>query len=778
MEGERRSAGTARGREVLGAAGVFLLATVLLTWPQAARLGGGLGDLWDAKLNAWIFHWDYHQTFHDPLDLFQANIFYPAKYTLAFSENLWGAAVFGFPLFASGASTTFVYNFLFLLGMFLSALAAWALARHVTGDPAASLLAGLVYAFVPWRLSQIPHIQFQWGPFLPLLLLFLLRFLDGGRRRDVVLFGIFFAWNALTNVHYALFSGILLAVVLAWETVTTGWRPLASRIRASLLAVAVAGVLVLPFYIPYAKAAKLYGMRRSFGEIEFYSARPSAFLVPGSQNKLWAPLTQRWGRPEGELFPGVLPVALAVYALVRLRSARKEVRPKGEVSGRRRRVAQVFDGLALVAFTVGVASLLVRDFRVGPVNLTDPGRALVFLTAFVLIRLSIAFPARSRYSDLADFLRQRRLDRRGALFVAVGLAGVLVALGAYTPYYTFLFKSLGFLFRAIRVPARGVVLFHVALGVLAAWGLSQLLRRVGGRRERTGFVAAALVLTAIEYRASPIDFPAVDPRPAPVYRWLGGLSLPGAVLELPIGFDYDAEHVFRSPAHWQRLVNGYSGFAPRHYDEVKNLFEERPVPPRAWDRVRAMGGALVVFHPHEVEGLARLNYSRAVWRALSSGTLETLGSFPHDGARDFVFRVAPAPPFETGIAPDERDRAAAEFRRLITVAESELAPPFGVIDFPPEDAEVSAGTWGYGWALDDSGIAEIRVATELGPAAPAVVGGRRPDLLAAHPEYADAANSGFGFLVPPAPPGRHTLSLTLVGRDGGERVLTRPIRIR
>ncbi|HEY3123854.1 MAG TPA: hypothetical protein VGK70_07290, partial [Thermoanaerobaculia bacterium] len=102
--------------EVLLAAAVFLVATAALTWPQAARMGSGLGDLWDAKLNAWIFHWDYHQSFRDPLHLFDANIFHPARYALAFSENLFGAAVFGFPLFASGASTLFVYNFLFLLG--------------------------------------------------------------------------------------------------------------------------------------------------------------------------------------------------------------------------------------------------------------------------------------------------------------------------------------------------------------------------------------------------------------------------------------------------------------------------------------------------------------------------------------------------------------------------------------------------------------------------------------------------------------------------------------
>ncbi len=778
---EERSEGRPgfRPGEVLLAAAVFLAATVLATWPQAARAGSGLADLWDAKLNAWIFHWDYHQTFRNPLHLFDGNIFHPARYTLAFSENLWGAALFGFPLLAAGASTLFVYNFLFLLGMFLSALAAWALARYVTGDPAASLLAGLVYAFVPWRLSQIPHVQFQWGAFLALALLFLLRWLDGGRRRDLALFGLFFAWNALANVHYAIFSGILVAVALVWEALTTGWRAAASRIRASLLAVAIAGVVVSPFYVPYARAAKLYGMRRSAGEMRFYSARPSAFLVAGSQNKLWPPLTQRWARPEGELFPGILPVGLAAYALLRLRRAREEEpRPKREVSGRRRRAARVLDGLALVAFAAGIAGLLVRKLRLGPVKLDDPGRSLVFLTVFVLARLAFAFPERSRFSDLADFVRRRRLDRRAALFVAVGVAGLIVALGGYTPYYSFLFQSFGFLFRAIRVPARGIVLFHVVLGVLAAWGLSLLLRRVRSRRGRAGFVAAALVVTAIEYRVSPIDFPSVEAGAAPVYRWLAGVNIPGAVLELPIGFDYDAEHVFRSTAHWQSLINGYSGFAPPHYDRLKNLLEERPVPEEVWSRIRELDGALLVFHPHEIEGLARLNYSRAARKAVSEGKLETLGSFPHGSARDFVFRIAPAPPFETGIAPADRDRAAAEFERLTSVAESELAPPFGVIDFPGENAEIAAGTWGYGWALDDSGIAEVRVATELGPAGMAVVGQPHPGIAELYSEYPERDRAGFGFFIPQIACGPHTLTLTVVARDGGARVLKRQIRVR
>jgi len=780
VEGERESGrSTARTAELALAVLVFLAATVLLTWPQAARANAGLGDLWDAKLNAWIFHWDHHQTFRDPLRLFHGNMFHPARYVLAFSENMWGAAAFGFPLFAAGASTLFVYNYLFLLGMFLSALAAWSLARHVTGDPAASLLAGLVYAFVPWRLSQIPHVQFQWGAFLPLLLLFLLRWLDAGRRRDLVLFGVFFAWNALTNVHYALFAGILVVVVLGWEALTTGWRAAARRIRASLLAVAIAGVVALPFYVPYARAAKLYGMRRSVGEMEFYSARPSAFLVAGSQNKLWAPLTQKWARPEGELFPGLLPLALAASAFFPLRRRREgEPRPEVAASERRRRIARVMDALMVLSAAAGIASLLVSDLRIGPLKLANPGRPLVFFTAFLAARLLLAFPRRSRFSDLGDFLRARRLDPRAGLFLAIAAAGVLVALGGQTPYYRFLFQSLGFVFRAIRVPARGIVLFHVALAVLAAWGLALLLRRVRSRTERGAFVGAALLLTAIEYRASPIDFPRVDPGAPPVYRWLGQLRVPGAVLEWPIGFDYDAEHLFRATAHWQPLINGYSGFAPPHYDQLKNLLEQRPVPEEAWTRIREMGGALLIFHPHEIEGLARLNYSRAAGKALAEGKLETLGSFPHGSARDYVFRLAPAPAFETGIPEAARRRAGEEFARLTSVAESELAPPFGVLDFPTEDAEVAPGAWGFGWALDDSGIAEVRVATELGPAAPGVTGGARPDIPAVYPDYADAASSGFGILIPDLPPGPHTLRVTLVGKDGGETVLTRPFRIR
>src|SRR5262249_30560863 len=245
-------------REVALAALFFLAYTVLATWPQTVHLSNAMADLWDAKLSAWILHWDYLQTFRDPGNLFQAPLFHPAKYVLAFSETFYGAAVFGFPLLAGGASLVFNYNVLLLLGMFLSGMSAWALARYVTNDSAAALVGGVVYAFLPYKLAQLAHFHMEWGPFLPLVFLLLLRYLDGGRLRDAVLLGVSFAWNAITGIQYAFFTGFLIVIVLVLEAIEGGAAR--RRIGGALLAMFFGFLAFVPFAIPYMKASRLYGM--------------------------------------------------------------------------------------------------------------------------------------------------------------------------------------------------------------------------------------------------------------------------------------------------------------------------------------------------------------------------------------------------------------------------------------------------------------------------------------------------------------------------------------
>src|SRR5258708_13491515 len=70
---------------------LFLAMAIVLTWPLAIRLSTTVSDMGDPLLNAWIVNWDQYAWTHGHA-VYQAPIFYPAKYPLAFSENLFGIA--------------------------------------------------------------------------------------------------------------------------------------------------------------------------------------------------------------------------------------------------------------------------------------------------------------------------------------------------------------------------------------------------------------------------------------------------------------------------------------------------------------------------------------------------------------------------------------------------------------------------------------------------------------------------------------------------------------
>ena len=767
----------ARGREVALAALFFLAATVLMTWPQAAHLSNSMSDIWDAKLNARILQWDYRQTWRDPRHLFDLNFFHPARDVLAFSENLWGVSLFGFPLLAAGASPLLNYNVLLLAGMLFSALSAWALARHVTGDPRASAVAGFVYAFVPWRVAQIPHLQHQWGGFLCLSLLFLLRYLDHGRRRDAVLFGIAFGWNALCNVHFALFGGILVGVVLAMAALQG--RGDGRRWRGALVAAFLGGLAFAPFAHAYLEASRIYGMKRYLSEILQFSGRWTDFLSAGIRNRLYGPITARWRAPEGDFFPGVFPLALAAAAVAmgRSRSRREETAAPAAVRRRHPAVRWLDAAMVLLALTLA-AAWAQPGLRIGPLHVGDRGRVLVLLTATLLVRLMIAFPAGAKSANLGDYVRHARLDRDLVLFVAVAGAGIVVALGARTPFYLFLCQTFGSVFRAIRAPSRGIVLFDLALGVLAASGLAAILR---GRPRRVRIVAtgAAVAVLVLEYRAFPLELEPVEAAAPPVYAWLSTVDLPGAVVEWPLGLVYDFDYVFRQAQHQKPLLNGYSGFFPPPYLALETTLKQRPIPDSVWAQMGDLGASLLVYHSHEGRGIATPAYADALGRVMSAGSVELVRTFPHGEGQDFVFLAANSPLRDRVRGSEDSSTLArpyAEATERLRNDIAQLAPPFGTIHLPADGQRVAPGFWVHGWAIDDSGIARIEVATDAGPAPDAALGGPWPGLAEFLPDYAEARTRGsFGFPLPELAPGPHRLILTLVAHDGGRTRLERGI---
>jgi hypothetical protein len=105
-------------------------------------------------------------------------------------------------------------------------------------------------------------------------------------------------------------------------------------------------------------------------------------------------------------------------------------------------------------------------------------------------------------------------------------------------------------------------------------------------------------------------------------------------------------------------------------------------------------------------------------------------------------------------------------------------PPFGFLDTPKEGATVAAGSWAFGWALDDSGIAAVIVVSDAGTTSPVALGQPFPGVVQAHPDYPNADKAGFGFPIPKLDPGIHTLTVTLRAKDGGTAEIRRQVRIK
>src|SRR4051794_23581189 len=95
-------------RRTLVAAVLYVVAACTFTWPLALHpraLIGALDPAGDPSLNLWAVGWDLHVLSDHPawlLDgrVFNANIFFPAPHTLAYSDHLLLQAAVLWPVYA------------------------------------------------------------------------------------------------------------------------------------------------------------------------------------------------------------------------------------------------------------------------------------------------------------------------------------------------------------------------------------------------------------------------------------------------------------------------------------------------------------------------------------------------------------------------------------------------------------------------------------------------------------------------------------------------------
>lgn len=745
----------------------FCALSIAMTWPLARDLRHLVSDAGDPYLTTWILDWDLKALLHHPLSLFDANIFFPSRLTLAFSENLVGAAVFGFPLFAAGMPPIEVYNVVFLLGMAISGFGAWALADELTGDAFASLLAGIAYAYVPFRFDQLPHIQMQWGGFLPLFLLFLFRSIESRKARD--LFGLVacFVLNGMASVHFAIFGGIALLLTATLELTRRGlWRDLWTA-RRLLPAVGVsAGALAL-FFVPYTLASRLYHFHRSLGEIAFYSATPTSFLSAGIRSKLLGAVTARFARPEAQLYPGLVLVLLAGVGAYRLRPRNETPVPKDSA---RHKPPTWFDALILSLVLFRIVLAIVGSVKIrGVLSIQEPYRLSMVIFLLIVIRFAFAFPAFVSYKNWNDFVRSTRWPPLAIWAAAMTLAGIVVALGGRVFLYRESFEIFRLVLGAIRCPVRGIVLAHLGLGVLAASGLSSIRHRAG-RPGRVALLPIVLAAALFEYRAAPLDLYRADAEPLPVTRWLAARKFAGGILELPMKLEDNFEYVYRVTQHDHPILNGFSGFFPKDFLDLETRFATSPVPPDTMDHVREMKARLIVFHASKATNEELSSIASFLKEKERAGELKPAAFFHDRRDTSLVFEI---PSGETIAETGEAAAAETSIDAFFANPGEAATPPYGWFDGPVNGAIIRGREIrGSGWAASDSGIDRIEISLDGRVVGRATYGFPRPDVIAAKPKVPCKETCGYRYRIGNVPAGKHALTTRFFGTN--EKDVTLP----
>ena len=296
---------------------VFVLLALLHTWPLALAPGTlSRNDNADTVLHEWTLAWLAHQIVQDPVHLFDANIFHPDRLTLAYSDHLFIPGIFVAPLFWLGLSPVLVYNLLLIAGFALTGWAMSVLVHRWTNSQIAGLLSGSLVAFNAFTLTRFPQIQDQHLEFLPVALWALDRLICRPSTRRALSLAGWFALQSLTTGYWLLFTTVaMVAGTLArpreW-LINTRWAAFVPR---ATLAGTVAGLLLLPFLLPYWTVSREQGLRRSLDEVAQYSAHLTNYLATGGRFHFNAWSERFYVNGAESLFPGIIALILAAIAV-------------------------------------------------------------------------------------------------------------------------------------------------------------------------------------------------------------------------------------------------------------------------------------------------------------------------------------------------------------------------------------------------------------------------------------------------------------------------------
>ena len=268
----------------LALAAFFLLA-VVATYPVAWHLTErAAGDGADSNIFIWNHWWMEHALASGGNPYETSAIFWPGGTSLVLHTLSPTNALLAIPLgWAMGAVGA--YNALVIASFALCAWAMFLLARDVTGSLGGAALAAVLFGFTPYHYAHaLGHLNLVAYYWLPAFVLFFLRHLRHGRRRDAWLGAAMLVGAALTDYALVLMAGMFAFVLFLAHRMglrdVTSWRRLfAPAWRAALVVSPLAALVLMSWRSsPELRVFGTESMRYSLDALGYFVPTPLSWL--------------------------------------------------------------------------------------------------------------------------------------------------------------------------------------------------------------------------------------------------------------------------------------------------------------------------------------------------------------------------------------------------------------------------------------------------------------------------------------------------------------------
>jgi len=641
--------------------GLALLALAFLslamTYPLLFHLSDHVAsDLRDPFYSMWVMSWDIRAAGNGFSHFGDANIFFPHQGTLFYADALPVLAALGAPVYLLCGNLVFVYNILFLFSFVLCGGGMYLLVKHLTSSRNAAFVAALVFAFFPYHFAHLSHLELLFLGWTPFCFLFIHRFFEMPSVKNLLGMAVFYVLQVLSCAYYGEYLTLFAGLLILYLMMKKGYGR-EGRFWVSMgIFIILTAVPLFPYVYSYFKVHQRMLFVRALWEVKFFSAELQHFVAVPPFNIVWGWLTGKLGAHEWQLFPGLVPILLAVFWVLKGRAGRKAAAEPAALA-RSPKIFILWDILNLLVFVFGLYvgisggfELQAGIFRLSAHTLSKPA---AFLLVSLCLRLIVDPKIRGRFRG---FLRTTRPAEKYYLFL-IALSGLL----SFGPVirclgkkiidspYTFLYDRIPG-FQNLRVPGRFAAMMMIGLAVLSGWGVVAISSRWESSRAKNRVAAAVGALILLEYLSVPIPLvsvPVKDQIPE-IYAAVRKLPEGASIIELPMpAHDYEeyeeAPAVYYSIFHRKNIVNGYSGYSPPAYRIVREAMEQFPSD-ATFGLLEDLGVSYVVVHTGGVrsdqgqEIVGRLtNYASRVERVAEANG-------------DYLFRLI----------PQKREKAAEE----------------------------------------------------------------------------------------------------------------------